>query len=160
MNLKKGFTLIELLVVIAIIGLLSAVVLASLNTARAKGRDAVRQSELTTMRNALELYYSANSNYPSGCWNYYEKDGASYIPGLAPTYMPTLPRDPSTGQSCPGGIGDNSNHRTYYYCSNGSAYKLNVCSESVVPTSNPMYDLFRPGYAFMVCSGEPACSTF
>ncbi|PIS43439.1 pilus assembly protein, partial [Candidatus Kaiserbacteria bacterium CG08_land_8_20_14_0_20_50_21] len=32
-NRSRGFTLIELLVVIAIIGILSAVVLASLNTA-------------------------------------------------------------------------------------------------------------------------------
>lgn len=34
--MKRGFTLIELLVVIAIIGILSSVVLASVNTVRCK----------------------------------------------------------------------------------------------------------------------------
>lgn len=64
---NKGFTLIELLVVIAIIGILSSVVLASLNSARKKSRDARRISDLKQIQLALEMYADANSgNYPAG----------------------------------------------------------------------------------------------
>jgi prepilin-type N-terminal cleavage/methylation domain-containing protein len=51
---SRGFTLIELLVVIAIIGLLASIILASLNTARQKGRDAARVAALKEMANAME----------------------------------------------------------------------------------------------------------
>lgn len=61
----KGFTLIELLVVIAIIGILSSVVLVSLNTARAKARDANRMAALKSIMLALELYYDKHGAYPA-----------------------------------------------------------------------------------------------
>ena len=63
---NKGFTLIELLVVIAIIGILSSVVLASLNTARLKARDAKRILDVKQLQNALQLYSEDNNGgYPS-----------------------------------------------------------------------------------------------
>ncbi len=62
MKKQQGFTLIELLVVIAIIGVLSAVVLASLNTARSKGNDAGVKANLATVGTQAALYLSDNNN--------------------------------------------------------------------------------------------------
>lgn len=85
MRTSRGFTLIELLVVIAIIGILSSVVLASLGTARSKGRDARRLSDLKQIRLALELWNDANSGeYPD-----------TLTPLTTPTpFLHTVPTEP------------------------------------------------------------------
>ena len=124
---KKGFTLIELLVVIAIIGLLASIVLVSMGGVRAKARDARRYQDLNQLQLAVELYYNDNGSYPStgGAWwsvcagpcGPHDTSGANgWIPNLAPTYMGSLPTDPS---GCVGGSCDG-----YIYRSNGVDYKI------------------------------------
>jgi prepilin-type N-terminal cleavage/methylation domain-containing protein len=83
---NRGFTLIELLVVIAIIGILSSVVLASLNTARQKSRDAKRVSDIKQLQIALEFYFDANGGYPSVL---------STATVVTPGYIGVLPTPPA-----------------------------------------------------------------
>jgi len=63
-NGRQGFTLIELLVVIAIIGMLSSVVLVSLNSARGKGADVAIKANLRAIRLQAEIVYDSK-----GCYN-------------------------------------------------------------------------------------------
>lgn len=60
---SRGFTVLELLVVIAIIGILAAIIITSIQTARRKGDEAVVISTMDTIRKQAELYYSNNGRY-------------------------------------------------------------------------------------------------
>lgn len=107
---NHGFTLIELLVVIAIIGILSSVVLASLNTARESSRDARRLSDLKQLQLALELHYDADGSYPA------ELTAAEIV---EPGYIATMPQDPTDGT-------------TYFYTQQegGDSYHLGASLEN------------------------------
>ncbi len=91
---QKGFTLIELLVVIAIIGLLSSVVLASMNTARKKARDVRRMADAKSMQTALEMYYSAGNTYVVAATPIQITE-ASTMGALTTDYISVLPTDPT-----------------------------------------------------------------
>ena len=62
---NKAFTLVELLVVIAVISLLASITLASLNSARAKARDAKKIADFHQLQQALGLYFDKYGKYPN-----------------------------------------------------------------------------------------------
>jgi len=111
-----GFTLIELLVVIAIIGLLSTIVMVSLNTARAKARDTKRKGDIRQIRLALEMYYDKYGKYPlagscaygSNCY-VYSTDSANWLPALiSEGFISALPLDPKNNAAGPWSTGNYS----------------------------------------------------
>lgn len=113
-QVQKGFTLIELLVVIAIIGLLSSVVLLSLNSAREKARNARRVADARQIVGALELYYDSQttSSYPPS---------ASYKTDLTP-YLATWPTYPTpAGGTC------GATDYVYTQLTSGADYTLTFC---------------------------------
>jgi type IV pilus assembly protein PilA len=60
----SGFTLVEFMVVIAIIGLLSSVILTTLNRGRVKARDVKRVTDVQAIVTALQLFYSEHRRFP------------------------------------------------------------------------------------------------
>jgi prepilin-type N-terminal cleavage/methylation domain-containing protein len=127
MNMKqKGFTLVELMVTVSIIAILSSIIYASFDQARAQARDKARLSSLKEVQLALEVYRAQNGSYPiAGC-------GAAsfagpgpgsagfsqcgdYIVGLVPDFIDRLPVDPRF---------ENDSNRGFYYRSDGNSYKL------------------------------------
>lgn len=92
---EKGFTLIELLIVIAIIGVLAAIVLVSLNSARDKARIASAETTIDGLHSAIlieigngDVSYPAANNvsFGSGCGYWSES--------LAPLTNEAVPDDP------------------------------------------------------------------
>ena len=98
-NLQKGFTLIELLVVIAIIGLLSSIVFASLTTARARGRDARRVSDLTEMAKAIGIIDTDPGPAITGCSGANAKANTCTAPDFSKYADPSAPAAACTSAS-------------------------------------------------------------
>ncbi len=119
---SKGFTLIELLVVIAIIGILAAVVLVSLNSARAKSRDAKRVADVRQVQTGLELFFNDCSAYPATLTT-----GANNGCPAGTTLGTFLAQIPTAPTPFDGGCTTTTNTYTYTSASPNSTYTLTFC---------------------------------
>ncbi len=64
---RAGFTVVELLIVIIVIVIISTVTIVAYSRVQMQSRDAKRSSDVTSLINALEIFYDAAGNYPPGC---------------------------------------------------------------------------------------------
>ncbi len=161
---KKGFTLIELLVVVSIIGLLASVILASLNNARGKARDARRKSDIHQIQLALNLYFGTNGSYPassgatqpnSAWFSSADASWNTFQTALLP-YISALPKDPQENNIATEWV--TTGYHYYYYagttwggCPTGSYYVLTYHLEN---GAGPITDSY-----WSACDGVTTYST-
>jgi len=155
---SKSFTLIELLVVIFITGLVAALVIVNVSSARAKARDAKRKADLRSIQTALEIYYEQKGFYPittstwdsggtinadPGCTSIQNIESgtrnSNWIPELVESrILPFLPKDPR-----PVPQAGEKTYKTacYMYQSDGTTYVLsawNTVETSIVDVGDSL----------------------
>ncbi|HEX6961999.1 MAG TPA: prepilin-type N-terminal cleavage/methylation domain-containing protein [Lacipirellula sp.] len=87
MNRRNGFTLVELVVVILILGILAGVAAPKMFSTSNEATDNGLRQSLAVVRDAIELFYANNGDYPacSGTGADFRSALKSYIRGPFPT---------------------------------------------------------------------------
>src|SRR6478735_6417506 len=111
----EGFTLIELLVVIIIIGILAAIAIPVFLNQRKKATEASVKSDLRTVANEMETYYTDNQSYPAIAA---VAAGGTTVTLSKKNIVNTVSA-PTGGKYCLKGSNTDTNIATWYYNSAG-----------------------------------------
>lgn len=134
---RTGFSLIELMVTVSIIALLSVISVVSINVVSANARDSKRLGDVTSLSNALGIYYIDNGQYPNCVANDRDYGGqwtTCLGAALAP-YISVMPKDPGKD-----GYGYD------YYRSGKKAYLLFSIERSKPNSTNAQFSSYDSYY--------------
>lgn len=135
--------MVELLVVITIIGILSTVVVVSLNSARVRARDSKRLADVRQIALALEFCYDLNQKYVAPA-DYPGVGAALTCSGT--TFVAAMPSDPSTGNAYGYAVDNASNPQKY------------VLAATIEQETNPALDTDVDGTVYGInCDGLVYC---
>lgn len=169
-RLTRGFTIVELLIVIVVIAILAAITIVAFNGVQDRARYTSMKSDLDSIHKALEMYKVDHGDYPNSAdcvaeplvgggtaasyqfewcgWSQGSND--SFIPGLAPKYLPkvkNLPKSDDTENTYlykSSSTTDGMNNGTTYY----QLIRFKRSGLTAVETKNATDDnsLLKPGY--------------
>ena len=139
--MRRGFTLVELLVVIAIIGVLVALLLPAVQSARESARRTQCKNNLKQLILGMHNYEAANATFPPG-----EIHGGSYNPGYTSS---------STGNHCEwdGQIGI-WNNLIFPFIEQEAAYNKLDFSKRKQQTSTNNQEVMKMYFSTFLCPSD------
>ena len=134
---EEGFTLIELLVVIIIIGILAAIAIPVFLNQRKKAVDSSMKSDLRTIANEMETYFTDAQIYPADVSTAVATQTATIETGATDVTVKLSAGNnvdlvavagAPAGTYCLNVVNSNGSGTTYYYDSDGGGLRNTVCT--------------------------------